>query len=91
MRFPQRVKIGAHDIELTFATHWEGSDEELAYSKYENGRIQINSELPNTRKFSVFLHEAMHMANPQLDHELLASLAEQLAQVLLDNQFIDED
>jgi len=91
MRFPKSVKIGAHEIEVQFAPHWDGSDEELAFSKYEDNLIQINSGLPDSRKFAVFLHEVLHMCNPQMNHELLASISEQLAQVLLDNGFIDED
>lgn len=88
MQYPTTLKIGAHTYELVFKSHWEGSDEELAYTRYEIPEIVINSELPPSRMFSVFLHEGLHVMNPQLSHDLLASLAEQTAQLLIDNGFI---
>tara|TARA_R110000868_G_scaffold320012_1_gene580996 strand:- start:181 stop:456 length:276 start_codon:yes stop_codon:yes gene_type:complete len=91
MKFPESLKIGAHEYSLKFLTHWEGSDEELAFTRYETQEIVVNSSLSESQKFAKVLHEGMHAMNPQMSHELLASLAEQMAQMLLDNGFIEEE
>lgn len=89
MNWPTSVKIGAHVYTLEFLTHWEGSDDELAFTRYGPQEIVICSSLAETQKFSTLVHESMHAMNPQLDHQLLSSLAEQIAQFLLDNKFVN--
>lgn len=91
MVYPEFLKIGAHEYKLIFASHWLGSDEgDLGQTFYDRGEIYIRSGLPDTVTFSTLMHEILHVINPQLDHVFLEGLAEQMSQVLLDNELIDE-
>lgn len=91
MVYPDSLKIGAHWYRLIFARTWEGSDEDcMGQTFYDRGEIYIRSGLPDTVTFSTVMHEILHVINPQLEHVFLEGLAEQLAQVLLDNELIDE-
>ena len=83
---PKTLKIGAHTYDLVFAEHWEGKDDlDLAETSHKTQTIYILKGLSHTQTFSAILHETMHVMNVTLNHELLDSLAEQISQVLLDN------
>lgn len=55
---------------------------------YDRGEIYIREGLPDTVTFSTVVHEILHVVNPQLEHVFLEGMAEQLAQVLLDNRLV---
>ncbi|RJQ33860.1 hypothetical protein C4568_03605 [Candidatus Parcubacteria bacterium] len=92
MTYPETLKIGAHEYELIFAPHWEGSDDgDLGQTNYERHQIHIKTGLPDTTTLSTVIHEILHVMNSQLDHVFLESISEQLTQVLWDNGFIEEE
>jgi len=91
MKFPSELKIGAHTFSVVFADSWNGQEnDEIGCTNFETGIIYIYTDLPDTLKVSKLIHEIFHVMNPEIDHQLLSSLAEQLTQVLLDNGLIDE-
>lgn len=92
MNYPDYLKIGAHDYHLVLAPYWEGSDDgDLGQTFYEKQQIYLKSGMPHSLTFATLIHEVLHVINPQLDHVLLESLAEQISQVLLDNGLVDEE
>lgn len=90
MKIPERVKIGAHWIDIVFK-EMEGNDG--MYESHLN-RITIDPTLPPSQQCATFFHEVLHACNPTMDdtntygHALLASLAEQLYQVFSDNNIL---
>lgn len=89
---PNSVKIGCHDVTVVRAESWPTSDPDILGEAFpESNEIYLKANLADSQAFSVLLHEAMHFMNGTIDHALLDSLAEQLAQFLLDNGLIDED
>lgn len=89
MTFPEELKIGAHTFLVEFLASWPGSDkDQIGETNFDEGRIVIYERLPETLKVSKLFHEVLHVMNPEMDHELLSSLSEQWAQVLLDNDLL---
>lgn len=78
------LKIGGHDYTLIFSPTME----ELGKTIYNDRIIMINSDASRTIQESTLIHEILHALNSQLDHTLLDSLAEQLYQVLKDNNLL---
>lgn len=92
MILPEKVKIGAHTYTLEQMHEWRDMGEDtLGETDYLAETIRIRTGLSDTSTFSTLIHEAMHVMNQTLDHELLDSLSEQMAQFLLDNGFIKRD
>lgn len=89
MEYPNQLKIGAHTIQVVIAESWEGS-EACDYGEFvkEKGTIYIKEGLPPSLLLSTLVHEVFHVINSTLDHALLDSLSEQVAQVLWDNKLI---
>jgi hypothetical protein len=84
MIIPNKVKIGGHVLTVV---QKEMVESDCGETDYEKGLIIINKNLPQTLKESTFIHEAMHVMNTTLNHELLDSLAEQMYQFLKDNLY----
>lgn len=80
----RHLKIGGHVYTLTFSQTME----ELGKTIYNDRIIIINNEADRTIQESTLIHEILHAVNSQLDHTLLDSLAEQLYQVLKDNNLL---
>lgn len=88
---PETLKIGAHEVRVLFADSWPEADPDtLGHSFPERGEIFIKTGLPDSQSFVVFIHEVMHFCNGTMNHEVLDSLAQQLGQVLWDNDLINE-
>ena len=84
---PRTLKIGAHQVDVQVVDSWpEGDLDMLGQAFPERGVIYVRAGLPETQAFRVLIHEAMHFMNGTMSHELLDSLAEQIAQFLLDNK-----
>lgn len=89
MLSPKKVKIGAHSYTVENLTSWPDMDAgTLGETDTITETIYIRDGLSDTAAFSVLLHEALHVMNQTLDHALLDSLSEQLAQFLLDNHLV---
>jgi len=84
------MKIGAHLIQLEWVERVNDNDDSGEYDEQE-GTIKLKRNLPDSLRFSSFIHEVMHPMNSTIDHALLDSLAEQLAQVLWDNDLVNKD
>lgn len=80
----RHLKIGGHDYTLTFSQTME----ELGKTIYNDRVILINADANRSIQESTIIHEILHALNSQLDHTLLDSLAEQLYQVLKDNNLL---
>jgi len=92
MNWPKVLKIGCHEYKLVFASVWDGQgSQDLGETDYEKQTIHIKAGMAETTEFSTVIHEILHVINPQLDHVLLESLAEQLSQFLLENGLIDDE
>lgn len=90
MKYPKTLKVGAHKFKLvTDKIH----DEFMGQTDFTNRTIHLDRRLVGTPKFSTLIHELFHAMNSTLSsdtkgHALCDSLAEQMAQVLLDNKFV---
>lgn len=92
MKWPKSLKIGAHEVEVIFASSWpEGDQDTLGHAFPEKGQIYIKEGMPETQTFRVLFHEALHFMNGTMSHEVLDSLSEQVSQFLFDNQLLDDD
>lgn len=91
MILPEKVKIGAHTYTIAHVREWKDMGEgTFGETDYLAETIRIRADLSDTSTFSTLIHEALHVMNQTLDHELLDSLSEQMAQFLLDNGFIQK-
>lgn len=87
-KLPKKLKIGGHVFSIDESKELESSHGQTVYSK---NLIEIDSILVQDQKEAVLLHEIFHCMNvcfheKELGHMLLASLSEQLYQVLKDNK-----
>ncbi|KKN24244.1 hypothetical protein LCGC14_0896890 [marine sediment metagenome] len=83
----RKVKIGAHTYEVReVEDHFESGD--LGQCDYAEQVIMITKGLKPEQYFAILLHEAMEVMNTSMRHDILDSLAEQIAQFLLDNKLI---
>lgn len=86
---PSRLKIGAHEFRVVYASHWAKKDaEDMGYYDPAEGIIYIRDDIPETQQWGTLIHEVFHALNETLDHELLESLAQQWTQVLIDNRLL---
>lgn len=91
MTIPSELKIGGHTVRVILDDHMpEGMDAEYQSDKL---LIRICSKVPQSIKESSLIHEILHVLNGTFDsdtvgHSLLDSLAEQLYQVLSDNDLL---
>jgi len=86
------MKIGCHNISVVFK---ELEDDNASFD-WNTNTITISSKLPPDQMFSALVHEWLHVCNSTLDsdtlgHAMLDGLAEQLAQILFDNQILDKE
>ena len=91
MKIPKNLKIGGHTIKVEIS-HLENDN---GISDFEKNLITICDTLPQDQKESTLFHEMMHFMNStfsenQLNHLLLDSLAEQLYQILKDNNLLKD-
>lgn len=81
-----KIKVGAHDIEITHKKDRKNN----GYFDSDKNIINVSPNAKLTRKGATMMHEIGHAINPSFDenpngHALLASLSEQMFQVLHDN------
>ena len=90
MKIPSRLKIGAHTFEVRVEDNWPGKGDTVGLCDREKNTIHVDSKLAQSYQWSTLLHEILHAINSEIDHAILDSLAEQLNQVLCDNQFVSK-
>lgn len=86
MTIPKTLKIGGHVFDIVLKDFDDECD--CGEVSYIEKKIYINKKLPESLLASTLIHEAMHVMNTTLDHSLLDSLAEQVYQVLRDNDLL---
>lgn len=87
MKIPNSLKIGAH----TFAVvHRDVGGDRCGLTDYVKQTISLDSQLTGTVELAVLIHEVLHVCNSELDHALLDSIAQQITQVLVDNDMLKE-
>lgn len=84
---PKELKIGGH---LWTVKLEKLPEDDLGSTDWNTLTITISNELPKDQQYSALLHEIFHACNSTLGstdmgHALLDSLAEQIYQVLSDN------
>lgn len=87
MQIPKTLKIGGHTIKVIIEKR---KLETTAWAHADKGKneIVLDGGLPQSQMESTLIHEILHLINNPLDHALLDSLAEQLYQVLKDNNLL---
>ena len=88
MKIPKKLKIGGHEVGVLFE-ELEGH----ADASHILNEIRIDPSLAQSHQEASLFHEILHYLNPTMDdtqmgHALLDSLAEQLYQVLKDNDLL---
>lgn len=84
MRVPTSLKIGAH----IFTIRTADLEKQCGLTDSVKQTITIDSQVTGTMLVATLIHEVFHVMNSELDHALLDSLAQQLTQVLLDNDLL---
>jgi hypothetical protein len=92
VKIPRRLKIGGHDIQVRVEKKWiigeHNSEEDDGLYDSATNTIYLSAQLAPSKMESTLIHEILHVLNLELDHDLLSSLAEQLYQVLKDNNLL---
>jgi len=89
MTIPKELKIGGHVYKIVFKEDPVADGEECpAYIDDERMEIVLGSKAGWTVREASLLHEALHAMNASLDHALLDSLAEQIYQMLKENDML---
>ena len=93
MRIPHTLKIGGHTVKVV-QTKMEDNPQSLM-GKFDTTRniLTIDAELVQSQKEVTLFHEILHAINTEWDnqingHALLESIAQQLYQVLSDNNML---
>lgn len=90
MNIPEKVRIGGHEIEVTFEKSMARDMDTMGTSCFNALQIRIDETLPQTAKESVFLHEIIHiidrMNNIELSEKQVIQLESGLYQVIQDNK-----
>ena len=91
MTIPERLKIGGHEVRVVLE---DLSTEDIS-GDWDNMRnlIRLDSTQTASQQEASLIHEILHAMNTQFDdsetgHILLESLAQQIYQVLSDNQML---
>lgn len=82
----KKLKIGGHKFKVVLRDYDDSTS--CGETNYEEGIIYLNKCLPKTMLTATIIHEAMHVMNTTLEHQLLDSLSEQLFQFLHDNNML---
>ena len=91
MKIPNKVKIGGHLYKVEFdKTPKEGTNRGQNCGGFNraNGVISINDNLIKSEKEETFIHEILHGMNSEFNETVLDSLAQQIYQVLKDNNLL---
>ena len=90
MKIPKKLKIGGHIVRVNCSQRLEGLNGEAIIEK---NLIKICKDIPQDQKESTLLHEILHFCNSTIGddnnhHLIIDGLAEQLYQVLKDNNLL---
>lgn len=91
MKIPKKLKVGGHIYKVILSSDLgENTDGD---HDTETNKIRIRKTLPKSQKEVTFFHEVFHALNSEitnlsLGHVVLESLAQQMYQVLKDNNML---
>lgn len=86
-----KLKIGGHRYRIEYTNDRSKLDsDKMATIDWEKGIIYIDTALMKSEQEVSLLHEVFHIANGELEEELVDSLAQQLYPVLKDNEKLFE-
>lgn len=86
---PTKLKVGSHAFTIVYTKAGDvGGKDDFGITDRGTNTIRIEEGLPYTQSIYVLFHEIFHAMNGELEEVLIASLAEQLTQVLLDNDML---
>lgn len=90
MTIPKTLKIGGHTytIHIVHPPTLCADEAPCGVNSNERGVIELNAKLMTSEQEVTLFHEILHVMNSELDHVLLDSLAQQLYQVLADNDLL---
>jgi hypothetical protein len=88
MIIPKSLKIGGHIYKII----QDDTGEDLGFTYTGKLEIHLDKEMKKSQKEAILLHEIFHCLNTTFDkgdrHAILDSIAEQLYQVLKDNNLL---
>ena len=87
MKIPNKLKIGGHIFEVRLTDDID----DCGNTDVMGNVLRLNKKLPPDQQGATLLHEIMGACNTTMhdkQHELLDSLAEQMFQVLADNNML---
>ena len=87
MKIPKKLKIGGHSIMVVIEKNRLETEGD-GHSDKKKNELVIEGNQAQSQQEVTFFHEMFHFLNATLDHTLLDSLAEQLYQVLSDNDML---
>ena len=89
MNIPKSLKIGGHTykVEVTKDKN-KIDDDSVGCLDRKTGTIYISEDLIQSEREATLLHEILHTLNGELTETFVEGLAQQLYQVLSDNQII---
>lgn len=90
MKIPKTLKIGAHTYKISIVEFADGTNGDHSSQTNE---IRLNKDDTHTQQVASLIHEILHGINATLSgtevgHALLEAIAQQFAQVLLDNKML---
>ena len=89
MEIPKELKIGGHVVKIVEVSKEEAIEKDYCgETSYQEDIIRLDSSMSQTWKESSLIHEILHNLNTTMNHEFLDSLAEQIYQVLKDNNLL---
>lgn len=91
LKIPKSLKIGGHIILIEQRPLVEiDSDCNGGWAIWEKNKIVIASDIPETRKLEILIHEVLHFVNIYMDESDVTYLAGNLNQIILDNDLLPE-
>ncbi len=91
MEIPDKVKIGAHWFDVHFTKEIDGFSNMGQVQHWQN-RINLQTDMVQSKKESVLFHEVFHEMNDQSDWDLnekqVVAIAETFYQFLIDNDLL---
>lgn len=92
MKIPNKLKIGGHvyTIEFVKKEDLKGLADEMdcGMTLVGENRILIDGGQKKSQQEETLFHELLHALNGTMNHDFLASLAQQLHQVFSDNKLL---
>lgn len=89
IRFPKKLKIGAHNFTINYVKVPKGiTAENAGLNDGNTNTITVDTDLSLTMKYETLWHEIMHAVNGELSENDIEFLAQAITQVLLDNDMV---